>query len=137
MRGSTLLFFSQGSSQFISSWTKCNLLFHSWSLNQKLLKPRERERYACTGSAKKAQSEDSKVHSPVTGIRPSGKGLLSTHLVISNGFSKASTVQLQVNIRQLVQQLLWLKTVLLWVFNFQVPALRATQLLEVKVQHGC
>lgn len=55
--------------------------------------------------------------------------LSGAHLIISNCFSKASTIQLQINVSQLVQQLLWFKPVFLWVFNFQVTALGATQLL--------
>ena len=58
-----------------------------------------------------------------------------TDLVISNGFGEPGTVQLQVNICQLVQQLLWFKAVFLRVFYFQVPALGATELLKIKVEH--
>lgn len=64
--------------------------------------------------------------------RPARPG---TDLVVGNGFGKPGTVQLQVNIRQLVQQLLWFKAVLLRVFNFQVTALGAAELLKIKVQH--
>ena len=59
----------------------------------------------------------------------------STDLVISDGFREPGTVQLQVNIGQLVQQLLWFKAIFLRVFNFQVTALRATELLKIEVQH--
>ena len=66
---------------------------------------------------------------------PPKRGSLGTDLVVSNGFSKPRTVQLQVNICQLVQQLLWFKAVFLRVFNFQVTALGTTELLKIKVQH--
>lgn len=66
---------------------------------------------------------------------PSETVPLGTNLVVSNGFSEPGTVQLQVNIRQLVQQLLWFKAVFLRVFHFQVTALRTTELLKIKVQH--
>lgn len=60
---------------------------------------------------------------------------LDTDLVIRDGFSEPGTVQLQVNIRQLVQQLLWFEAVFLRVFDFQVAALGTTELLKVEVQH--
>lgn len=95
---------------------------------------KSRDRWVCQEVQRDASSGQ-----PVGSLRPSvplkQPAPLSTDLVVSNGFGEPGTVQLQVNIRQLVQQLLWFKAVFLRVFNFQVTALGATELLKIKVQH--
>lgn len=85
---------------------------------------KSRNRGTCTESARTSTRKQTQV------ARPSG-----TDLVVSDGFREPGTVQLQVNIGQLVQQLLWFKAIFLGVFNFQVTALRATELLKIEVQH--
>lgn len=43
---------------------------------------------------------------------------------------------MQVDIRELVQELLWFKPVFLWILHLQVSTFGPTQLLQVKVQHS-
>ena len=58
------------------------------------------------------------------------------HLVAGDGGGEVVTVEVEVDVGQTVEQFARLPAVLVGVLHLQVLALRATQLLQVEVEHG-